>query len=396
MDIAVYINTLLEQHQTVVVPGLGTFYRSRVDGFFNPEELKFYPPSLQIQFEQKYNEDEALAELISADRHISAASARYFIESYINNIRQQALQTKVPFAGLGTFKAEAETLIFDPEPGYDDQFYGLEPVTLRRNSAYRQQESYIAAQTPAPSLVHEPVYEPELAAVYTPEPATYNYEPQTYAAEQTEEKPFFAVAAEADQLIEEEQNEQIPDEDEPRRGGVSIGLIVAIFIIILGAGLIALYKYKPALFKDFIAPARVQASTKKTATKKVTDSTKAEMQAKQDIGLSGADSAKNTSTDATSQNTNAQPAAATTGAAVDTFRIVVSSFKTLNAAKRQSEIITAKGFESAVVKSTKAAKSYKVVIGTYFNLDTAKTHLKLLQPKFKPNQILLETYPYKP
>src|SRR6185312_7703938 len=114
MDVGFYLGELLMQQGEVSVPGLGYFVQARVSGYYDENERKFFPPYHQAQFDPQSIDDDALAEYIAGKKNISIASARYFAEKYITNLKQQALITEVPIGNLGWFYTELAQLTFRP------------------------------------------------------------------------------------------------------------------------------------------------------------------------------------------------------------------------------------------------------------------------------------------
>jgi len=342
MDIPAFINELLAQQGELIVPGLGTFSSTRVEGYYNKDQQHFYPPTQQIQFKTEQSDDGILANVIAEERQISVASAKYFIEKFVTNILEQASAGSAPLGSLGTFSTRRGSLIFTPSElnETDETFYGLAPVRLKRNSSFRQPAAVVIP--PKPIELTPPL--PEPPPVISPEP-----EPEP-------------------ELIEEEYIE----EEETERSRINIWLILAIIIVVLGAGIIGAYIYKPSLFS------RIKPMLHKTApvVQKLStaDSLKQAQQAQKDIGIA--------------------PVKADTGVTpVDTFRIVVGSFKTLQKANQDIERFTKKGLNAEVHKFS--AKTYQETVGNYLNNDSAKAALPVIQEKLKDPTIHIQTYPFK-
>ena len=89
MDLGVYISELLGLRGEVSLPGIGYFAQVRVNGYYNEQENKFYPPAHEVSFEPQSKEDEGLAQYISDKKNISLASSKYFIDKYVAGLKQQ-------------------------------------------------------------------------------------------------------------------------------------------------------------------------------------------------------------------------------------------------------------------------------------------------------------------
>lgn len=356
MDIAAFICEQLEHRSIVNVPGLGSFYRSRVDGYYNKDQQQFYPPSIQIHFSGKLQDDDTLTTLLSTEKRISQASASYFIEKFVTNLKEQASTTNVPLGKFGVFSMSKNGLSFTPKRRSEtnELFYGLTPVKLKKHSPYRQlEETVIPTGT-------------------VPPPATADY---AYQAPGVAAPVVHAKTQDID--IEEEEIE-----NEPHR--IYIWIILGLLIVITGIGLIGLYKYKPELFDGIITPAVTeQPKTQKVIKKAVSDSIKQSIQKQKDIGVTP-------KVDSVAQSKILPPETP-----VDTFAVVIASFKTLNGAKRQLQTFTNNGIVDADIHKSPKNKHFQIIMGTYLNNDTANARLKYYRNRFKSPEIYIEIYPYK-
>lgn len=161
MDIAYYLSELLEQPGEVSVPGLGSFTRVKVDGYYNESEGRFYPPTSKIQFSTHYVDDDVLTRYIGVKKRISLASSKYFTEKYISNLRLEIMAKDVVFADLGTLYFADGELQFKPAADMNETvFYGYPPITLNKidnETAYNWDEQVTTDTIP----VAEPEREPE-------------------------------------------------------------------------------------------------------------------------------------------------------------------------------------------------------------------------------------------
>lgn len=242
MDVGFYLGELLMQQGEVSVPGLGYFVQARVSGYYDENERTFYPPYHQAQFDVQSIDDDSLAEYIAAKKNISIASARYFAEKYITNLKQQALITEIPIGNLGWFYTELAQLTFRPAPKIQDDtiFYGYEPVSINKANDNRPLEerpsvelNFAGRTVPSKPVVteeveHTFVQEPVVAAGSVNIPS-YQIEPESQVA-----SDFFD-----------------PEEDETTSsfsGPLRAIVFVLIGIIIVGVGIFALYRYQPDTF----------------------------------------------------------------------------------------------------------------------------------------------------
>src|ERR1700743_3598038 len=132
MDLAVYISELLGLEGEVNLPGIGCFTQVRINGYYNEQENKFYPPGHEVSFDPKFKEDENLAKFISAKKNISLASSKYFIDKYVAGLKQQLTSKNPEIAGLGYLYINGAVVAFkaDTSKSSDPSFYGFRPLDI--------------------------------------------------------------------------------------------------------------------------------------------------------------------------------------------------------------------------------------------------------------------------
>jgi hypothetical protein len=169
MDVGNFIGELLAQRGNLTVPGLGYFARTRKNGHYNESEGKLYPPSYTVQFIPRQIEDETLVQYIADKKNISLASAEYFTEKFITNLKLQAQSGQIPLADLGWFYTEGSQLFFKPNThvGDNPEFFGYEPITLQKlgNAPVKEPENSEPAYIPAEIEYTAPVAVPVLVPV---------------------------------------------------------------------------------------------------------------------------------------------------------------------------------------------------------------------------------------
>jgi hypothetical protein len=238
MDVGFYLGELLMQQGEVSVPGLGYFVQARVSGYYDENERKFYPPYHKAQFDVQSIDDDALAEYIAAKKNISVASAKYFSEKYITNLKQQALIGEVPIGNLGVFYTELAQLTFRPaEKIIDDTiFYGFEPVSLNKAGDIQPVEERPKVELNYPPRTpQKPAVTEEVSAEAPVEQSTQEFvAPPVYQEQEAGISPEFFD----------------PDEEEEAGGNgtLKLLLIILITIVVIGVGVFALYRYQPDTF----------------------------------------------------------------------------------------------------------------------------------------------------
>jgi hypothetical protein len=241
MDVGFYLGELLMQQGEVSVPGLGYFVQVRMSGHYDENERKFYPPYHQAQFDIQSIDDDALAEYIAVKKNISIASAKYFTEKYITDLKQQSLVSEVPIGNLGHFYTEQTQLVFRPADKIIDDtiFYGLEPVSINKIGTTNPVE-----ERPKVELNFPPKQAPEKPAVTeeiipeVPQPA------EQPARVYRQEEEMAGVAPEFFEAAEEE--------EEQKKGPLMLLLIIFISAVVIALGVFALYRYQPDTFAKIV------------------------------------------------------------------------------------------------------------------------------------------------
>lgn len=182
MDVGNFISDLLAQHGDVSVPGLGYFAHTRINGYYNEQEGKMYPPTYSVQFDPQPVQDETLAQYMADRKNISLASSKYFTEKYINNIKLQAQAEEIALADLGWFYTEGDQLYFRPGNGIspDPEFFGYEPISLYKLGTEPIPTASVYS-TPAPAPTEEnPIAGPPVVTMpNSEEPAADGYRYET-------------------------------------------------------------------------------------------------------------------------------------------------------------------------------------------------------------------------
>jgi cell division protein FtsN len=377
MDLAVYINELLGLKGEVNVPGIGHFAHVRISGYYNENENKFYPPSHKIDFDPKYKSDESLASYISDKKNISLASSKYFIEKYVNGIKQQVALNKVDIAGLGNLYLDGSTIGFSEDAlskENDPAFFGLKPIEIQE-----------ILDKPAVKYASPPVVQKEEGMV-TPPPVTEPLEMELVNDRVPPPPPKPTVIEEA-----EVQDEPEYEYEEPvTRNNNNTWIAILLILIIALLALLGLYKYKPEWFdrskekpQTFVA---VDTTAEQPAEKKVnnTDTTKKIAIATKE------DSMPKVQALVTGKANNANTVDT---AAVLHYEILGGAFKSSvqanNILKRYQDM----GLKARILKHIEG-KSYIITLGTYFDKNVADKAMDsiLSVTKIKKGEILVQTY----
>jgi hypothetical protein len=236
MDIAYYISDLLGQQGELTVPNLGYFVQIRMAAYYDNQAKKFFPPHYSVQFDpQTIDEDDSLANYITGIKNISPASAKYFIEKYIANLKSQAMIEDVPFANLGSFSSDGLKLNFTSATKMDDPaFFAFHPLDVYKigDTHAKKPVSQSDFSTAPPVQTSPPV------ASSTPLPI-----PQSDSAP-------IVTPAEAEPELEEAIDEEYYEDEPRRRFGVWMILLIVLTLVVIALG--GLYKFRPDLFNQYI------------------------------------------------------------------------------------------------------------------------------------------------
>ena len=178
MDLSVYIAELLNEHGTISIPKIGVFRQVRMRGYYNANEGKLYPPYFQTEFVQQPVEDDSLLQYLTSKSKVSASSARYFMDKYLQNILQQAEIGEVMLGKLGWLSKEGEALSFRPATADETATaaFGFEPVSIKSEAvppvqAPVEQASVHVITQPVTDIEEEPV-QPNMQQLEEPAPVT--------------------------------------------------------------------------------------------------------------------------------------------------------------------------------------------------------------------------------
>ncbi len=236
MDVGYYLGELLMQRGEVTLPGLGIFSQMRMSAYYDESNNLFYPPYNKVHFEaQADGNDAELANYLVTKKGISAASAKYFIEKYIANLKQQAILADIPLGNMGVFYMERAELAFKANDRLenDSELFGLAPVTVFKADAIPADEEPVSTSI----LLYPPEPRPESVAL---PPIEENTEEEI--AEETEHDDTFQPG------YDEAFLELPEEEEEERRGPLRAILITIVVLAVVGGGLFALYRYEPNTF----------------------------------------------------------------------------------------------------------------------------------------------------
>ena len=196
MDLSVYITELLNEHGTISIPKIGVFKQVRTRGYYKADEGKLYPPYFQTEFKQQPVEDDSLLQYLTASSKVSANSAKYFMDKYLQNILQQAEIGEVMLGKLGWLSKDNETLHFRPATASDaaTAAFGFEPVSIKPEITPVEEQAPVEKVPASSSSPVDPAPATEPVSPVVPQPVIEEpVSPPTYSVEKDGlvQKPSF-------------------------------------------------------------------------------------------------------------------------------------------------------------------------------------------------------------
>ena len=225
------VKEVMMNHDSVTLPGLGSFMAELVPASFSDKGYTINPPYRRLYFIPHQGSDTLLADLYSTSNNVNIADATRILVEFLSEMKEVLITRKiVVFPGLGRLRATRENHFFfvaDEDLDIYPEGFGLEPVSLKTHEE-TPEEVQEAVSTLAQMLEPEPVPEPES-------------EPVPVIPSEVEESPAPEPAPEP--IPEPEPVPVIPSEVEespaPEQKPKRLPLFVRILIWILVAAVIA-------------------------------------------------------------------------------------------------------------------------------------------------------------
>jgi cell division protein FtsN len=354
MDVGYYISELLGQHGDVNVPGLGYFAHSRVNGYYNDREGKFYPPGYSVQFDPQVLDDDTLAIHIAEKKKISVASSKYFTEKFVLALKQQAAIGETALADLGWFTMYNLQLIFRPNAvtSTDPEFFGYPTIKLHKKG----KQPVIDQHQP-----DEPTYSPDTA-----EP---QYNPQPY------------IPGEQYQVADGQEEYLIELTRKKRRKTTWVFILLT--LVATAVAVFMVKKYDPETFKFSFGSKEKHPDKAPIILETIdTGKTKADTDSVHIVRNVKPDSVKNTL------------AAVKDTTAVPRYEVIAGAFKDLTEAGNAIRNFKTIGIDAKIVPEM-PGRRIKVSVGTFITEEPAE---KLMQHLIAAKKIAADSYvqPIKP
>ena len=183
MDIdllAKMVKEVVMDHDSVTLPGMGSFVAELVPASFADRGYTILPPYRRLYFSPKQGEDRLLVELYAKSNDVPEADAARILVDFISEMKEVLKARKtIVLTGLGRLRATRENHFFfvaDEDLDIYPTGYGLQPISLKTHeetpeevaAAVSNLATIMEAEPVAAEPVPEPVVEPEPVA--EPEP----------------------------------------------------------------------------------------------------------------------------------------------------------------------------------------------------------------------------------
>ncbi len=164
------IGELILDHDSLSLPGLGTFVVEDMPASFSDRGYTVNPPYRRLSFSERESADGLLAELYASSNPVQEEEAEAIISAFVLDLKAELQRDKgVDLPGLGRLRATRENHIFfvpDEDLDISPEACGLEPVSLKsRRSATLPDVMQPVPAVPEPQIASEPQVAPEPPAV---------------------------------------------------------------------------------------------------------------------------------------------------------------------------------------------------------------------------------------
>ena len=164
------IGELILDHDSLSLPGLGTFVVEDMPASFSDRGYTVNPPYRRLSFSERESADGLLAELYARSNPVQEEEAAAIISAFVLDLKAELQRDKgVDLPGLGRLRATRENHIFfvpDEDLDISPEACGLEPVSLKsRRSATLPAVMQPVPAAPEPQIATEPQVAPEPPAV---------------------------------------------------------------------------------------------------------------------------------------------------------------------------------------------------------------------------------------
>ncbi len=219
MDIdllAKMVKEVVMDHDSVTLPGMGSFVAELVPAAFADRGYTILPPYRRLYFSPKQGDDHLLAELYAKSNDVSLADASRILADFVAEMKEVLKVRKtLVLTGLGRLRATRENHFFfvaDESLDIYPNGYGLQPISLKTHEETPEPTPVVVEPEPIVEPEPEPVAEPEPEPIVEPEPEPV-VEPEPEPVVEPEPEPV--VEPEPEPVVEPEPEPVVEPEPEP-------------------------------------------------------------------------------------------------------------------------------------------------------------------------------------
>ena len=166
--LAKMVKEVVMDHDSVTLPGVGSFVAEWVPSTFADRGYTILPPYRKLYFSPKQGDDTLLAQLYARSNDISEADATRILIDFLTEMKEVLKVKKtIIFPGLGRLRATMENHFFfvaDEDLDIYPAGFGLQPLSLKTHEE-TQEEVAEAVASLATLLQKEPEAAPVAEAV---------------------------------------------------------------------------------------------------------------------------------------------------------------------------------------------------------------------------------------
>ena len=239
---------LIADHDSVALPGVGTFIAAIVPASFSDRGFTIHPPYRKLSFVSYDIGDHLLVDLYARNNSMDPQAVKEILSHFMKELRNAlVLRKTVSLPGLGRLRATKDNeFFFVPDENLDiyPEGYGLEPVSLR-NTAPEELDGFDAGVSPfsAPFDIEVPESNMEKEQESEPEPVSEPIpapEPTLEANPELVQEPEPTLDS-APESAPEHNQEPEPEPEPDNRDGKKrchrwIWLLAVVLLVVLAFG----------------------------------------------------------------------------------------------------------------------------------------------------------------
>ena len=170
------VKEVVMDHDTVTLPGVGSFVTELVPATFADRGYTILPPYRRLYFSPKLGDDTLLVDLYVQANHVPEADAVRILTDFLTEMKEVLKVKKtIVFPGLGRLRATRENHFFfvaDEDLDIYPTGFGLQPISLKTHEETKEEvEEAVSALASTLEEKPEPVIAPEPEPVIPTEPA---------------------------------------------------------------------------------------------------------------------------------------------------------------------------------------------------------------------------------